>query len=233
MVHNGPEKDEEDGMEELDLAGFSGIAAANGDHAHPLAFLHGAWDGPRCFEGYIRFFAERGWNCYAFARRTSRDRARIEDYLDDTLAVLDQVGSAPIVIGHSLGGLLAQLVAERGRCVAAVLIEPGPPNGIIRRPQAPHMAGLPQAGASHCHGQAFSPVAALGPPGMDESNAGRPGRAAARSPRPGVRCRLSPGPGRLPGRRGPAALSGSVRQRTGQPEHHPQDGGKDRPPLPR
>ena len=123
-------------MDEVELAGFQGVVAGGGHHTHPLVFLHGAWDSHRCFEGYVRFFAERGWNCYAFTRRTSRDRVRIEDYLDDTLRVLDQVGPAPVVIGHSLGGLLAQLLAERGRCAAAVLIESGPPKGIPVIPKA-------------------------------------------------------------------------------------------------
>ncbi len=123
-------------MEEVELAEFHGVVAAGGRHAHPLVFLHGAWETHRCFDGYVRFFAERGWDCYAFTRRTDRDRARIEDYLEDTLRVLDQVGPAPIVVGHSLGGLLAQLVAAQQRCAAAVLIEPGPPKGIPVVPKA-------------------------------------------------------------------------------------------------
>jgi pimeloyl-ACP methyl ester carboxylesterase len=123
-------------MEDVELAGFQGVVVAGGHHTHPLVFLHGAWESHRCYEGYVRFFAARGWDCYAFSRRAERDRVRIEDYLDDTLRVLDQVGPAPLVIGHSLGGLLAQLVAERGRCAAAVLIEPGPPKGIPVVPKA-------------------------------------------------------------------------------------------------
>lgn len=124
-------------MESVTLHGMPGIASLGGRRGHPLVFLHGAWDDHRGFEGYVEYFGARGWDAYAFSRRgrlgLPPDRCqgvRVEDYVDDTLAALAEIGGHPIVIGHSLGGLVAQIVAERGACAAAVLIEPGPPKGI-------------------------------------------------------------------------------------------------------
>ena len=130
-------------MDEITLAGLPGIAAAGGRHEHPLVFLHGAWDDHHGFGGYVEWFAARGWDTYAFSRRgrlgVPPDRCvgvRVEDYVEDTLAALAEIPGRPIVVGHSLGGLLAQVVAEQGKCAAAVLIEPGPPRGIPVLPKA-------------------------------------------------------------------------------------------------
>lgn len=56
---------------------------------------------------------------------------RFRDYVDDTARELDrieqQTGRSVTVIGHSMGGLIAQALAERNRPNAAVLISPTPP----------------------------------------------------------------------------------------------------------
>jgi pimeloyl-ACP methyl ester carboxylesterase len=51
---------------------------------------------------------------------------RFQDYLEDTLRVIDTLDQPPILVGHSLGALLAQKAAELGRARALVLLSPAP-----------------------------------------------------------------------------------------------------------
>lgn len=53
------------------------------------------------------------------------------DYARDLEAEIKKLGIRPVLIGHSLGGLLVQILASRGLCEGAVLITPVPPRGII------------------------------------------------------------------------------------------------------
>ncbi len=61
-------------------------------------------------------------------------RLRLADYVDDleqeVARIEQQTGQRPTVIGHSMGGLLAQILAERSRVNAAVFISPTPPKGV-------------------------------------------------------------------------------------------------------
>ncbi|MEQ1731151.1 MAG: alpha/beta hydrolase [Vicinamibacterales bacterium] len=102
--------------------------------AAPVLFLHGAFADEHCFAGWVQQFAEEGYEAYAPARRgrhgvgpTDAAGLTFDDYLADTNQVIDELGEAPIVVGHSLGGLLAQRLAEQGRTRAIVLIASAPP----------------------------------------------------------------------------------------------------------
>lgn len=57
-------------------------------------------------------------------------RAYVEDALAATRTVAERHGTVPVVIGHSMGGLLAQKVAEAGQATALVLVCSAPPGGI-------------------------------------------------------------------------------------------------------
>lgn len=53
------------------------------------------------------------------------------DFAQDLEAFLDTLGEAPILLGHSLGGLLAQMLAARAKARAMVLLAPCPPWGVL------------------------------------------------------------------------------------------------------
>jgi pimeloyl-ACP methyl ester carboxylesterase len=103
----------------------------------PLLFVHGMWGGGWCFEHYLCFAAGAGHEAWALNLRGhhgSRPVADLgtvtfADYVADVAAVLDAVGPA-VVVGHSMGGLLAQSVACRRDVLAAVLVASVPPPGI-------------------------------------------------------------------------------------------------------
>jgi pimeloyl-ACP methyl ester carboxylesterase len=129
----------------ITLAGFP-AAFAPGEGAHqdsPLLFLHCIMGHHRQFDAYLRFFSARGFDAYAVSRRgrqgvppENASGLRVKDYLDDTLKVIDALERQPVVVGHSLGALLAQKAAEAGRCRAIVLVAPTPPRGVAIRPPA-------------------------------------------------------------------------------------------------
>ena len=108
----------------------------------PVLFVHGMFGGAWQFEAWQRLFAERGWTSYALdlrghhASRAVADLGAVplRDYVQDALAAaafLDgRHGTKPIVIGHSMGGLVTQKVAEAGAALAAVLLCAAPPRGI-------------------------------------------------------------------------------------------------------
>lgn len=118
---------------ETTVAGFP-ASTVEGDHSRPpLMFIHGSFVGHQSFAGWQRFFADRGWRSLAASRRGRAGigpvRAKglsIADYVADTLAVIAAMDDVPVVIGHSLGGLIAQKVAELGKARAAVLLCPAP-----------------------------------------------------------------------------------------------------------
>jgi pimeloyl-ACP methyl ester carboxylesterase len=126
-------------IEETTVAGFPAVHAAPGAGATAtgtVLFLHGAFADEAGFAGWVDRFADAGYDAWAPARRGRRgvgpERAAglgFDDYVADTLAVIDDLSPArpPVLVGHSLGGLIAQRVAEQGRAAAIALLAPAPP----------------------------------------------------------------------------------------------------------
>jgi pimeloyl-ACP methyl ester carboxylesterase len=125
------------------IAGFPALQS-DGDPARPLLlFVHGAFVDHEPFAPWMTALARRGWRSVAVARRgrlgVGPERARgvsIADYVEDSLRVLDALGERPVVIGHSLGGLIAQKLAELDRCRAGVLLAPAPAAMLTAQPVA-------------------------------------------------------------------------------------------------
>jgi pimeloyl-ACP methyl ester carboxylesterase len=116
------------------IAGFPAIQVEGRPDRPAVLFLHGAFVTHECFSRWLDVMARAGYRAVAVSRRgrlgVGPERAeglRFADYLDDTMRVLDALGERPIVVGHSLGGLLAQKVAEAGRAEAIALLSPAPP----------------------------------------------------------------------------------------------------------
>ena len=103
----------------------------------PLLFVHGLLGGAWYFEKYQRYFARLGYPTYAVnlrgrpGSRSVADMGRVSlgDYVQDVLDVA-QVLDGPVVVGHSMGGLIAQKVGESAAPRALVLLCPAPPAGI-------------------------------------------------------------------------------------------------------
>jgi pimeloyl-ACP methyl ester carboxylesterase len=103
-----------------------------------ILFVHGMWGGSWMWDNWLGFFAGRGYICYALNLRGHHGskpvpdigRVPFHDYVADARGVAAAVGS-PILIGHSMGGLLVQKLAEVADPPAVVLLTPAAPRGIF------------------------------------------------------------------------------------------------------
>jgi pimeloyl-ACP methyl ester carboxylesterase len=107
-------------------------------HPVPLLFVHGAWHAAWCWdENFLSFFADKGYRAAALSFRGHGDSqtakplraCSVADYVEDVSAVADRLPSAPVVIGHSMGGLIVQKYLEEHSAPAAVLMTSIPPKG--------------------------------------------------------------------------------------------------------
>lgn len=106
----------------------------------PLLFVHGAYASAGQWEPFfLPFFAENGYPAYALsvrghgasAGREQIKNARLKDYVDDVLTVMNRLPAPPVLIGHSLGGMIVQKILARQAVPAAVLMCSAPPHGLF------------------------------------------------------------------------------------------------------
>jgi pimeloyl-ACP methyl ester carboxylesterase len=132
----------------------------------PLMLIHGAWLSARSWENYADYFGNRGFAVSApeWPRkhgdveqlREDADQLKglglteIVDHHEQLIRELDQ---PPVLIGHSYGGLIVELLLDRGLGRAGVAMSPAPPKGILVLPFSTLKAGSPAlAHPSKWHG---------------------------------------------------------------------------------
>lgn len=111
----------------------------NKTHEHPLIFVHGAWHGAWCWENFLPYFADHGYESFALSLRghgTSAGRDgirwyRTSDYVADLKQVVEDMQAPPVLIGHSMGGYIVQKYLETDTAPAGVLLASIPTSGII------------------------------------------------------------------------------------------------------
>ncbi|WP_137938404.1 alpha/beta hydrolase [Chitinivorax sp. B] len=120
---------------------------------HPILFIHGAYSAAWCWETfYLPYFASHGYDCYALSLRGHGGSegheylalTSIDDYLADIRQITQDLPTPPILVGHSMGGMLAQLYLHKYSAAALVLMASVPPEGLLgatmqlafREPQA-------------------------------------------------------------------------------------------------
>lgn len=101
---------------------------------HPVIFVHGGCQGSWAFENYRLFFARHGWENHAlnwFNHNGSRCippeqfiARGLSDLKEEIALVASALGSRPIVIAHSMGGMAALKFAEENEVSALVLLAP-------------------------------------------------------------------------------------------------------------
>lgn len=96
----------------------------------PILFVHGAYSGSWMWSKYIPQFISEGYTCYAMNMRGHyksrvQDMTRVSfyDYVEDIKEVIEEIGEPPIVIGHSMGGLLGQKVAESTKIAGLIPLD--------------------------------------------------------------------------------------------------------------
>jgi alpha-beta hydrolase superfamily lysophospholipase len=125
------------------------MAADNPDSAgtDTIVLIHGLWMTALSWERWIRRYRARGYRvlapdwpgmsvAIAELHRGPRELAslgviEIADHYDH---LIRQLGRAPVIIGHSVGGLVVQLLLDRGLGAAGVSIDGAPAKGITSLP---------------------------------------------------------------------------------------------------
>ncbi len=106
----------------------------------PLVFVHGAFAGAWCWaEHFLPYFAEQGWAAHAFSLRghggsDGHERllwTSLGEYVDDLAEVVGQLDAPPVLVGHSMGGMIIQKYLERAEAPAVVLMASVPPEGLL------------------------------------------------------------------------------------------------------
>lgn len=130
-------------------------------HKLPVIFIHGLWIHSEAWKPWLDLFASCGYPVSAPGwpgdGATAAETRKYADALNDVgigqltdhyagLAAPRGRGPRPIVIGHSFGGLIAQLLLDRGIAAAAVAIDPAPIKGVKVLPWAQLRSGFPILG---------------------------------------------------------------------------------------
>lgn len=150
---------------ELDITSYE---AAGGRPRAELLLVHGAWSSNWYWKPYLMpWLASRGYTSHALSLRghgSSEGAARwasVDGYVDD-LARLASAFEEPVVVGHSMGGFIAQRYAELVPVRALALLASVPPSGpwaMLRRFTRHHPFAVVRALARFDLREAVTPVA--------------------------------------------------------------------------
>jgi pimeloyl-ACP methyl ester carboxylesterase len=123
------------------------IERANATDATPVVFIHGLWLLPSSWDPWAALFEEAGYVALkpdwpddpatveaARANPDSLARKTLKEVADHTTEIITALDKKPAVIGHSTGGLLAEMIAGKGLSAATVAIDPGVFRGVLPLP---------------------------------------------------------------------------------------------------
>lgn len=107
-----------------------------------LVMIHGMWGGGWYWQPMKTFFEARGYICHTPDLRYHGELSgntphpalgtvSIQDYVDDLAEFIRNLPEKPIVIGHSMGGLIAQKLAELDLVERLILACPAPPDDVL------------------------------------------------------------------------------------------------------
>ena len=123
------------------LSGALAVILSFVAEAKHVVLIHGSWGRGEQLAPARAAFEERGYTAHTPTLRYHElpmqegamkvASLSLRDYADDLVAFVNSLDSPPLLIGHSMGGLLAQLVAARTRQAGLVAACPGPAAGIL------------------------------------------------------------------------------------------------------
>jgi non-heme chloroperoxidase len=145
------------------------IEAANQSGKTPVVFIHGLWLLPSSWDNWVKFFEDAGYsgitpdwpddpetveqaraNPEVLAKKTLK---QVADHTAEVIAGLDKT---PAVMGHSTGGLLTFMIADRGLSAVSVAIDPGPFRGVLPLPLAALRSAAPVLAKPWTRGKAVT-----------------------------------------------------------------------------
>jgi pimeloyl-ACP methyl ester carboxylesterase len=135
------------------------VERANATGRTPVVFIHGLWLLPSSWDRWAALFEESGYTALTpgwpddpqtveeanadpevFAHKSV---GQVADHFGE---VIGQLERKPAIVGHSFGGLLAQILAGRGLAAASVAIDPAPFRGVLPLPVSALKSARPVLG---------------------------------------------------------------------------------------
>ena len=112
-----------------------------------IVLIHGLWMTPLSWENWVKYYSAKGYNVIAKGwpgldgdiEQLRRDPSPIatlgiDEIVNHYESIIRGLDSPPIIIGHSFGGLVTQILLDRGLGAAGVAIASAPVKGIILLP---------------------------------------------------------------------------------------------------
>jgi len=145
------------------------IERANATGLTPVVFIHGLWLLPSSWDRWAAVFEDAGYTTVRPGwpddpETVAEAKAHPEVFAHKSVGqvaehyseAIGQLKKKPAVIGHSFGGLLAQIVAGRGLSAATVAIDPGPFRGVLPLPISSLKSASPVLGNPANRGRAVA-----------------------------------------------------------------------------
>jgi pimeloyl-ACP methyl ester carboxylesterase len=124
--------------------------------APPIVLVHGLWLTPRSWEGWKERFETQGHRVLAPAWPRMQEEVEdvrrdpsvlnglgVTEIVEHYAGVIRALDRAPVIMGHSFGGLVTELLLDRGLGAAGVAISLAPVKGVLRLPPAELRSGFP------------------------------------------------------------------------------------------
>ncbi len=109
----------------------------------PVVLIHGMWSTPDALVDVKDAFEDQGYRVHTprlplhyprnelnAVKRKALARSSVQNYVASLSQLIETLDEPPIIVGHSMGGLLAQLIAAKYKCNKLVLISSAAPAGI-------------------------------------------------------------------------------------------------------
>ena len=110
-----------------------------------IMLVHGAWVTTDCWTSFRDFFEDKGYRVvvpeWPYLDRPVEELRRspdprlakmtIKGLVDHFEKQIRDLPEQPVLIGHSFGGLIVQMLLDRGLGAAGVAIDPAPPRGVL------------------------------------------------------------------------------------------------------
>ena len=132
------------------------VEKANAAGKTPVVFIHGLWVLASSWDNWAGVFEEAGYAAVqpvwpddpltveeARANPEVMAKKSLKQITDHSAEVIGALDRKPAVLGHSTGGLMAQMIADRGLSAATVAIDPGPFRGVLPLPLSALKSALP------------------------------------------------------------------------------------------
>jgi len=124
--------------------------------SRPIVLIHGLWLTAMSWEHWVERYQRRGFDVIAEswpgmdtdvatlrASHTAIDNLGFAEIVDHYEALVRTLAAPPILMGHSMGGAVVQVLLDRGLGAAGVAIDPGPIKGVLNLPLSALRSALP------------------------------------------------------------------------------------------